>query len=323
MELATYVLMAVGAYAALLTRQRGAVFSCFAVYVIYSIITRTAPPTSDMAVYYDAASRLPSWRFYYLREPVVWFGSSFLYGLTQNTAVTFIVFDILAGLLVLWAMHKVDGGDGRMFALAPTVFSSFIFVLGQQNIFRQHIALVFVLCSLALRSKSVIASFAVFLSSFLTHNVTAVLGGYWLDGGKRDRGRKGPLFSAAAVVMLVIAGPLIGKSAADTGIDARYIYLATSVALATFLLYANMGALRIFDWRTAALSNFVMFTPAILVLSSSQFERAAMLFYFLIILDIYKHASTLRVSQTTVAHLAYLLLVVPVFFFDSVLSKLL
>ena len=323
MELSAFLVMAFGAYATLLTRNRRGVLSCFAVYVIYSIIIRSAPPTSDMVVYYEAAASLPSWRFYYLREPVVWFGSAFLYGFTQHIAVTFVIIDIVAGLLVLWAMQKIDDGDGRMFALAPTIFSSYIFVLGQQNIFRQHIALVLVLCSLALRSKSVIASFAVFIGAFLTHNVTAVLGGLWLDSGHRSGIRKGPLLSAAAVGMLVIAGPLIGKSATDTGIDTRHLYFAISAALAVLLLYANVGFLGIFDWRSAALTNFVAFAPAILVLSASQFERSAMLFYLLIIIGFYRNASALRVSETTVAHLAYFLLVVPVFLFDSVLGKLL
>ena len=276
-----------------------------------------------MAVYYEAAESLPSWRLYFLREPIVWFGSSLLYGMTKNATVAFAIIDVVAGLMVLWAMQEMDDGDGRMFAFAPTVLSSYIFVLGQQNIFRQHIALVFVLCALALRSKSVIASFAVLVGSFLTHNVTAVLGGYWLDSRQSQRPRKGLVLSAATVGMLVIAGPFIGKSATDTGIDTRVLYIGFSVALAVLVLYANLGLLKKFDYRTAALTNFVAFSPAVFVLSASQFERAAMLFYLLMIIEIYRNASALRVSERTVAHLAYFVLVVPVFVFNSVLTKLL
>ena len=315
--------MAAGAYVVLLTKSRAGVLGCFVVYVIYSIITRTAPPTADMAVYYDAATTLPSWQFYYLREPVVWFGSALLYRLTQDVALTFVIFDVLAGFLVLWTMQEIDDGDGRVFALAPTLLSSYVYVLGQQNVFRQHIALVLVLCSVGLRSKSVIASFAVLMGSFFSHNVTAILGGYWLDSGKKRRIRKGPWISAAGAIILVFAAPLIGKSAATTGIESRYLYLATGAALAAFLLYANVGMLRVFDWRTAALSNFFAFSPAILVLSSSQFERAAMLFYVLMIIDVYRHSSSLRINEMTMAHLAYFLLVVPVFVFESAISKLL
>ena len=322
MELVVYILLALGAYIALITRSRTIVHGCLIVYVLYSTIARSAPVTSDVLVYFNAATEWPSWNLYNLREPILWFGSSLLYTITGSVVAAFVIIDIVAGILVLWAMNLLDDGDRRMYALAPTILSSYVFVLGQQNVVRQHIALVIFLCALGIRSRSTIGSFIIFVLSLLAHNVTAILFGYWLDIGRDKRRRYGPVVSMISVVALYFAWPFIGKSSSATGLHTGHFYVMIAVVLAVMLLYANYGRLSCFDHRTIAILNFLAFFPAIFVLASAQFERVAMLFFTLMLIELYRYAGSLRIRRTDVAHLAYSAVVVPVFLFPSVLSKL-
>ena len=143
MELTVYVLMAFGAYVALISRRRGVLYGWFLLYVGYSVIVRIMPPTVDMVVYSEAmAAWPPPFTFYTLREPVVWIGVPFLHYLLNNRIATFLIVDVLTGLIVYRAMHDLDDGDGRMFAMAPAIMTSYVFLLGQQNVWRQHVAFI-------------------------------------------------------------------------------------------------------------------------------------------------------------------------------------
>ena len=59
MELAAYAVMAAGAYVALITKERIVLYGWFALYVLYSLIVRLAPPIIDMEVYARALTLWP------------------------------------------------------------------------------------------------------------------------------------------------------------------------------------------------------------------------------------------------------------------------
>ena len=59
MELTAYVLMAFGAYVALISRRRRVLYGWFLLYVGYSVIVRIMPPTVDMVVYSEAMAAWP------------------------------------------------------------------------------------------------------------------------------------------------------------------------------------------------------------------------------------------------------------------------
>ena len=120
MELAAYAVMAAGAYVALITRERIVLYGWFALYVLYSLIVRLAPPIIDMEVYARALTLWPPpLSFYTLREPVVWLGGPVLHRLLNDQVATFLVVDVLTGLIVFRSMKTLDDGSGRMLSLAP------------------------------------------------------------------------------------------------------------------------------------------------------------------------------------------------------------
>ena len=316
MELTAYVLMAFGAYVALISRRRGVLYGWFLLYVGYSVIVRIMPPTVDMVVYSKVmAAWPPPFTFYTLREPVVWIGVPFLHYLLNNRIATFLIVDVLTGLIVYRAMHDFDDGDGRMFAMAPAIMTSYVFLLGQQNVWRQHVAFVILLLAVASRVRRRRGSVFLFILSFLAHNATALFFGYWIDTGRAHRFRYGPLLTLGAVVIMLYALPSLGKSPAATALNTEYLYVAFAVAVSLILLYATTGRLSAVE--TPALLNFLGFVPAVFILSSAQFERIAMMFFVLIVIDIQRHHQALHVGSVEAQQVAFLLLVIPTFIFHS------
>ena len=325
MELVSYVFMAAGAYVVLVTRVRGSIYGWFVLFVVYSVVARVSPEmTSDMQVYYSAAETWPPpFSLYTLREPIVWFGSSFLFLLTGSHFATFIIFDVAAALIVLRSMKLLDDGDGRMLSLGPTIISSYVFLLGQQNVLRQHLSLVILLYALAARSRKQSGAVWWFAASVLTHNVAAILVGYWLDIGTSGRRRYGPVVTLVGVILLKIMWPWLGKSSSYTGLETAYFYIVLGLALGILLLYADNGRIGCLRVYSPALLNFFAFAPAVGYLASDQFERVAMIFLVLILVELYRYQLPLRIRKVEMAHLTCVVLVLPVFFFHSTLSKLL
>ena len=322
MELTAYLLMAAGAYVALITRERVILYGWFALYVVYSLVARIALPTVDMVVYSRALAVWPPLlTFYNFREPVVWFGGALLHSLLSDRVATFLAVDIITAVSVLRSMKALDDGSGRMTFLAPTVIASYVFLLGQQNVWRQHIAFVILLWAIASRSRHQRRAILLFVLAFLTHNATAMFAGYWFDVG-RTRGRRyGPLITAAGVIALAVLFPSLRKSFTVTGLRTEYLYVFLAVVLTLLVLYTSSG--RLYAARSAALINFAAFLPAVAVLASAQFERIAMMFLILTLIELYRNRACLRLGDAEVKHGVYAILVLPVLMFPSALRLLL
>ena len=325
MELAAYIVMAAGAYVALIARNSHVVYGWFVLFVIYSVLARLSPHTTgDMLYYYAVAeSGTPPFTFFFLREPVLWFGSSLLYQLTTDRIVTFLIIDMFGAVVVLIAMDKLDDGNRHMFSLAPTIMCSYVLLFGQQNTFRQHLAFAILLLALAARSRNQRTGLVLFVLSVLTHNATAVLFGYWFDVGRTDQQRRyGPLITLIGVVLMGVFLPFIRKSAAATGLDTGYLYVGLVGVIGGLLMYANAGRGAGVK-AAAALLSFMAFLPSMGFLASAQFERISMMYLVVILVDVYRLHHLLRLRESDVAHLAYGILVIPVFLFPSALGMLL
>ena len=175
-----------------------------------------------------------------LREPVFYFVYPVVHALTGNGTVTFLVFDLLGGVIVMRAMQALDDdGSDYTLALAPTIISSYVFLLGQQNVLRQHLATIILLWSLAARARHRRSAFPLLVLSFLAHNMTAVTLGCWWDAG-RTRHRYGPLITAAGVILIGLFLPVLGKSYLEsTGMRTEYLYLLVAGILGLILLFSR------------------------------------------------------------------------------------
>ena len=321
MELIAYLVMAGGAYYVLISRRRTILYAWFIVFLAYSLTIRLMPPAADMVVYTAAVMVWPPpLNLYTLREPVIWIGAPLLHLVLDNSAATFFVIDMVTGVIVIRSMKLIDDKSGRMMYIAPTVMSSFVFLLGQQNVLRQHVAFVILLWALSTRSRHTPTSVVLLFLSVMTHNSMAMMVGYWLDSGQNNRPRYGPYITAIAVIMIPVLWPFLGKSVAATGLDTRYLYISLISGIGCVVLYSCSG--RMYREGASALLNYIVFIPAIGVLGAAGFERISMVFLVLVVIDLYRYQEVLRLRRRNVAQFAYGVLVIPVFLFPSALQFL-
>ena len=319
-ELVAFFGVAVAAYVVLTTGARAGLSIWFILFVVYSLIARMPefPAFSlDMIGYYRVAGNWPpSLSFYTLREPVVWLGAPFVQHLMGSRVAAFLFIDITTALLVVRAMALLDDGSNRMLALSPTIIGSYIFLLGQQNVLRQHVALAIFLLAVASRIRHRRDAYWLFALSVAAHNATFVLFGYWHDVGRETKKRYGPLMTLAGVVLMGVSLPILRKSSSATGIDVRVLYVTLMIATILLVMYAKM---RLTPGRDmSATANYMPFVPSMLYLGQAQFERLSMMFLVLMVVDVYRNHSRLGLSDNLVANLAYVILVVPVFIFPTV-----
>ena len=308
MELIAFGAMAAGAYVALLSRHRAVVYGWFILFAVYALAAHLSPAmTTDMTRYHEFAHDWPPpLNTLTLREPVFYFFYPVVHVLTGNGTVTFLIFDLLGGVIVMHAMKTLDDdGSDYMLALAPTIISSYVFLLGQQNVLRQHLATIILLWSLAARARHRRSAFPLLVLSFLAHNMTAVTLGCWWDAG-RTRHRYGPLITAAGVILIGLFLPVLGKSYLEsTGMRTEYLYLLVAGILGLILLFRD--APRPLGRRPSALLNFIAFAPAVAILPSTHFERMAMIFLVLILVELYGQYPSLQIGWPLAARLAHAL----------------
>ena len=312
--------VAIAAYATLMTRNRSLLVLWFLVFAVYAVITRLpeVPTFSlDMKVYYRAAeSWPPPLGFYTLREPVIWLGLPLIQRVTGGRVVTFLILDIVNALVLIRAMKLLDNGDRWMVSISPTIISSYVFLLGQQNVLRQQTAMVILILAVAYRMRSRKGAFAFFILSAVTHNATAVLFGYWLDVGRRNKAWHGVFITIAGVALMAVALPLLRKSSSVTGFDSRFLYIGVIGLTILVILYANVGFVRSSYFGLVA--NYIGFMPAIIVLGAAQFERLSMIFLVLLVVELCRTHHELGLKRYLVANAVYALLVLPVFLFPTV-----
>ena len=322
MELLTYIFMAVGAYFAFITRRRGIIVAWCVSFAVYALFVRLQPPTYDMIAYTAAIETWPPPLIpYTLREPLIWIGAPFLHTIVGNRLVTFLIIDMLGAAIVFRTMKKLDAGDGQILALAPVILASYVSLLGMQNAWRQYIAFIILLSAVAARARNQRRFYLLFGLSILTHNSVVLLSGYCFDLNRKKGRRYGPLITALGVCLTALLQPQLGKSFSAHGLNTEFLYVAVAITIGTLLMYSNLG--RLPGAGTSALFNFYSFIPAIAFLGSAQFERVAMMFLVLILLDIYRYHRLARITRFTVSQLTYAILVVPVILFPNALQMLL
>ena len=97
---------------------------------------------------------------------------------------TLLLFDVTSGLMVVRAIDRMGEGRETMLPLGPMVLVSFVFLMGQQNGWRQQVALAIFLWACSARSNDQRKAVLLLVISVLAHNSTALLSGYWFDVGR-------------------------------------------------------------------------------------------------------------------------------------------
>ncbi|WP_180116459.1 EpsG family protein [Acinetobacter sp. YH12140] len=265
-----YIMLIIFAVLAAFLNSRGKIgYSFFfLVFIGYSYLSRTDEPKNDTLAY-DNFMQLPLsyyYDFYYLREPIYWFSSKFLYDYFENTIPVYIFIDLLSIALFLYALYKSK--YQTYFLYIFTVF--FVSVLGFQNVYRQYLATFFIIASLFLLAdrkhiwKLVTLGFGV-----LTHNVAALFFPMLLASKKINSIWK----MLIALLPLAIALRFLSGSKSNTETGETDPILYVIVFLLTMILFMALNKLR-FTGKYLKYFYYYIYSAILIAISLPLFGQA-------------------------------------------------
>ncbi|MCF1428204.1 MAG: EpsG family protein [Shewanella sp.] len=290
-------------------------------FTIYSVITRYSGFDVDINAY---ASELKSELFslYYLKEPVYWISSRYIYKITQSPEVTFIIYDIISFILVLKARENMK--LPQYFTYLFLLF--FPAVMGMNNVYRQYLSYtIFIYFSslFFINSSFVKKSFFILLS-VLTHNVSALFSPLFFALNKKRQISFRSIFLYLCV--LVILPLAVGtKSNSDTGTLGVEVYLLVMVAL--FIFYISSYKM-VFNGVSAKFFYYITYlisltSMAAVFMGSAQSKRVGMYALMITLIPIVKAIEDNYKQKKPVRTITYFILILPTILFSSSLNMLL
>ncbi|CAK0764683.1 membrane hypothetical protein [Gammaproteobacteria bacterium] len=133
MELFFYILLVMsGFFFCFVTiHQKIFLFYSFFILSAYSLVVRYAGFDIDMNTYANALT-FNDMQLYYLREPVYWIGSKFIYQVIPEPELVFFIYDVLCISIVLSVCNRLRLPKYFVYLW----FCFFPCVMGMQNVFR-------------------------------------------------------------------------------------------------------------------------------------------------------------------------------------------
>lgn len=250
----------------------------FLAVVVSSLIVRQHF-SNDIRVYSDWLE-VSFWQSYLNTEPVAWAGLRLIYESIQDIYITWVVADLLIGLLIYITFTKLKCPKYVFFL----VIASFPFVLGSQNVFRQHLASVIFLYALTFDSRISALLFTVISS--LSHNVAALFAplifinrtriGVWLSSLGY------PLWVFVVPVALYIFQDF--KSFASTGANTEILYFLFLLTMLFLLTWSKGFRIQIKSKHFGIVGfGLINGLAALPFLGSAQVERIFLFSVFLLI----------------------------------------
>jgi len=135
------------------------------IVLLFFIIVRFNNFDVDFVVY---AQYMHGFSIFMYREVAFYFLLTQLYSLVQNEIFTFIIFDFILFYFILKIVKNIPNNKSILFI--PILMTSFPFIMGLENVYRQYGAVIFFLYSYTIRVKSEIKSNMLFMVSILFHN---------------------------------------------------------------------------------------------------------------------------------------------------------
>ena len=241
LELSYYIFMMLFSYITVLYTKFFKLYVLFA--IIFLILIRNVGFDTDILHFIDLMKQ-DFYSIFIYREFAFWLTGRYLYHLTNNEVITYIGLDLLWFTILLFSFKKYRNKifTRRLFIV---FFVSFPFVLGIENLYRQHIGLVFTISAYLLREdKPKYALFLYFISIFM-HNSMVMFFPLIIFKHFYNINFKFRFFISNTVLFIMLFGIYlvksgilseIGKSSADTGLDLRFLYL--SVFLSVLYLFS-------------------------------------------------------------------------------------
>lgn len=278
-----------------------------AIFTVYSFVVRDAGFDADVGNYKEYLE-IKSFSIYYLKEPVYWLGSRFIYEYTNSALLVFMLYDFLFFMLLLVATNKL--GLPKYFPYAVIVF--FPSVLGMQNVLRQFIASGFLLLFLSyvMTGAGYRKKFLALLLAILTHNVSALF--FPLIFIKPHTRKLSAFFVLSALAILVLLPFAAGtKSHSTTGELSPYLYLVILLMLTLLYLFVLKLRVSLFSpqftgYLWIMLYTFVLVLLAMFVTGEAQAKRLGMISMLLTLVPLMK-VIDLRFKNKLLVRVVFLL----------------
>jgi len=262
---------------------------------------------------------------YYLKEFVFWLGSRLIYYVIQDEVISFLIMDLIWIIIMLKVGNRMSSFNKNNInnALLLVLVTSFPFVFGYENIYRQFYATIFALLAYSLIENNSYASFFFFVIAFFTHNIVALLLPLFLvkrfyKFNLSDRIQISIIISLVFVASLSVLAKL--KSSELTGLNMGVFYLLLFIILLVVgLLVFNKNIYVLFN-KIPSLFFIVVLMLGLTVLNIDMVaERLGMMFIIFVAYDLYKYSSEIENKgiRRVVRLVLLLLFSLPTLFFEN------
>ncbi|WP_177223391.1 EpsG family protein [Modicisalibacter xianhensis] len=282
--------------------------------LFYSIIVRISGFDVDMKVYTDVLKKDDLDGFYYLKEPVYWYFSHYLYKVINSETWTFVIIDSMVFFLTIKSVKNLKLPVYT--ALALLLF--FPYLLGLQNVYRQLLATVLLVYfySICYKNSSNGHKLFVFIIAGLTHNVALLFFPiYFLFKSKVSL-----IFFVLSGALILILLPYVVsyKSVSETGLELKWFYVSIIgiVCIISAFFYFTYDLLKI-NIFLCNLYLFVISLYASFILGGAQSERLSMICLVLLLCNLFVQIESRFKEKKTIAFITCVALFLPSFLFSS------
>lgn len=257
----------------------------FLFFLVYSIIVRYSGYEIDFYMSYAPGMKSDSVAFYYIKEPVYWFASRFLYKITHIHQVVFIIIDLFCFSLLLYVQKSL-----RLPKYFPFLFLGFFPVLlGMQNVYRQFIASFFLLMTLAsvLEGEGYKKNLS-FLFAILSHGSSILLLPLLFIRAHKVR-KIGVMFYGAVLFIFLLVTLKLNNKQFETGEVNAFMYLIITLIVYFFYIFSvkKITNDRVVDFIIVSYVTMLIFLVTI-VASGGVVKRIGMIGLTILIIFIIK-----------------------------------
>lgn len=265
------------------------IFNYYIVYLallVWSYIARNFLADQDILVYmstmqYETSVFFSGW--YFLREPIYWLSSHFLYKILQNEMYVFVLIDSIVLSLFVYLSYKLK--IKPYFILIFMLF--FPNMMGFLNVYRQFLANIFLFISFLYVINSNVKSYFFYTLSFLTHNVAGVF--LPLIFLKKCI-YQNILFWISCIISLFLMVYFSGsKSVGETGETSPLLFLAVSIFVFIAFMILNKFKITIDNSYFYYMNIYLLFISFVsnILLSNLAAKRISMIALVFIFYSIY------------------------------------
>ena len=293
----------------------------FILFLLFSVITRYSGFDIDMNTYAEAL-KSDVFSIYYVKEPVYWVTSRYIYDVTQSPEVTFIVYDVVAFLLVLNARKNMEFPQ-----YFPYLFLLFFpAVMGLNNVYRQYLSyaiFLYFISLLFIQSGFIKKSFYTILA-ILTHNMAALFTPLFFTINKKKRISYKALFLYILVILLLPMA-LGTKSNSDTGSLGVGVYL---IVLSMLIVFYALSYRLQFNEMSAKFFYFLLYMLALtsisaILMGSGQSKRVGMFSLMIALVPLVKSIEDNYKQKKYPRMAVYIVLISPTLLFTNSINMLL